>query len=59
MEYKSFSLNHLRKENGILHISLVDFFNDLKKAFQKYYEAIKRNDKVKDKLLARYRELKR
>jgi len=51
--------NHLRKENGILHISLVDFFNDLKKAFQKYYEAIKRNDKVKDKLLARYRELKR
>jgi hypothetical protein len=50
--------DHLKEENGILHISLVDFFSDLKIAFQKYYEAIQKDNNIKDNLLARYRELK-
>jgi hypothetical protein len=33
--------NHLSEINGIISLSLYDFFNDLQKAFQKYYEDIK------------------
>ena len=50
--------DHLKEENDILHISLIDFFNDLKVAFQRYYEAIKSDFSVRDKLLKRYKELR-
>lgn len=50
--------NHLREENGILHISLNDFFKDLKAAFKDYYEKIKSDKSIKKKLLKRYKEIK-
>jgi hypothetical protein len=50
--------NHLKENNAVLHISLLDFFNDLKIAFQKYCEVIRKDNHVKDNLLARYKKLK-
>lgn len=50
--------NHLKEENGIMHISLNDFFNDLKIAFRNYYEDIQKDNDIKDKLLRRYQVLK-
>lgn len=50
--------DHLSRRNGILHISLLEFFDDLKEAFLNYCEKIMSDDKLKRNILRRYKELK-
>jgi hypothetical protein len=49
---------HLKEDNGLLHISLIDFFDDLKIGFQKYCEVIIKDNNAKDSLLKRYKVLR-
>ena len=50
--------DHLSRRNGVLHISLLNFFDDLKEAFLNYCEKIMSEDELKRNILRRYKELK-
>lgn len=49
---------HLEVKFDIAYISLYDFFNDLMKAFDKFYNELKTNDILKENLLKRYKEIR-
>jgi hypothetical protein len=48
---------HLSLEEGIIRISLYDFFNDFVKASENYYQELKKKNSIKDNFLKRYKEL--
>lgn len=48
---------HLLEENGIIFISLYDFFNDLNKAFVKYEHELRFDNSLRINFLKRYKEL--
>ena len=50
--------HHLENKLGIPYISLYDFFNDLTKAFDKFYNKLKTDDILKDNVLKRYNEIR-
>lgn len=50
---------HLLIANGIISISLYDFFNDLIKAFNSYYELLKIDDNIKNNFLIYYKKVKK
>lgn len=50
--------DHLLCRDGILYISLYDFYNDFVKAITKYSEELKYDDNLKNNLLKRYKEIR-
>jgi len=50
---------HLSIINGVIFISLYDFFNDFSKAFMQYYEILKIDDHIKNNFLKRYKDIKK
>jgi len=49
---------HLSFNDGIIRISLYDFFNDFVKAFEKYYQELIIENNIKGNFLKRYKEVR-